>query len=178
MEDRKDVIPFGKAVRVGNYKVWRSRHRSAMSEVAVVNVSSLDGLFMVRIPSTMEMYGWICMAYGDYVSDDVSRKSQGEAVLTTVFGNILYTSCIVNGYYQRALEMLATVYAHPTLLDRKDKEHKVFMKDVKGLCDAFLEWRKGYDAQERLHEPTDDDLHREEIADEAMAMLEGSDSPE
>lgn len=170
-EDKKRPIPFNKAVRVGNFKLWRSRS----NDVEVVNASSLDGAWMVRIPSTIEMYGWLCMSYSDYMSDDVDAKAQGEAVLTTVLSNILYASSIGNGYYQRALEMCATVYAHPSLVDKKSKEHKGFMKDVKAIVDMFLEWRKGYDERVKTLEPTEKDMHQDEIADEALEILNESD---
>ena len=173
MGDRKDNerIPFGKAVRVHNWKLWRSRVKYGDATIEAVSVSTLDGAWMTRIPSTLGMFGWICMAYGDYMSDDDVRKAQGEAVLTTVFSNMLYTSSIVNGYYQRALELCATVYANPSLLDRKTKEHKGFMNDVKGISDAFLEWRRGYDEEMRRHEPTDVQMHQDGIAEQAADIL-------
>ena len=169
-EDKKRQIPFNKAVNVGNFKLWRAR----FNDVEVVNASSLDGAWMVRIPSTIEMYGWLCMSYSDYMSDDVDAKAQGEAVLTTVLSNILYASSIGNGYYQRALELCATVYAHPSLVDRKSKEHKGFMKDVKAIVDMFLEWRKDYDERVKTLEPTEKDMHQDEIADEALEILNES----
>ena len=167
-------IPFNKAVRVNNYKVWRSRHKVEDTDMDVLNVSTLDGAWMTRIPSTLEMYGWLCMSYADYMSDDLQRKVQGESVLTTVFGNMLYASSIGNGYYQRALELCATVYAHPKLLDKKSKEHKGFMKDVKAIVDMFLEWRKDYDERVKTLEPTEKDMHQDEIADEALEILNES----
>jgi len=169
------AIPFGKAVRVGNYKLWRSRYKTGDMELGVLHISTLDGAWMTRIPSTLEMYGWLCVAYGDYMSDDVERRFQGEAVLTTTISNMLYSSSIVNGYYHRALELCATVYAHPTLLDKKSKEHKDFMKDVKDLADKFLEWRKGYDEHIQQNEPTEASEHQEDIAEQAVAILSDSD---
>ena len=169
MEKENTKIPFNKAARVGNYKVWRSRHKVEDTYIEVLNVSTLDGAWMTRIPSTLEMYGWLCMAYSDYMSDDVQQKLQGEAVLTTVFSNILYASSIGNGYYQRALEICATVYAHPSLVDRKSKEYKGFVKDVKAIIDMFLDWRKGYNAQ--IKEPTEKEDRQDEIADEVIEML-------
>ena len=164
-------IPFGRAVRVNNYKVWRSRYKAGDAEIECINVSTLDGAWMTRIPSTIEMYGWLCMAYGDYMGEDMQRKAQGEAVLTTVFSNMLYASSIGNGYYQRALEVCAIVYAHPSLIDRKSKEHKAFMKDVNGLADAFLKWRKGYDELVKASEPTEKEMNQDEIAEQALETL-------
>lgn len=174
-KDNKEAIPFGKAVRVGNFKLWRSRYKTGDSEIGVLHVSTLDGAWMTRIPSTLEMYGWLCVAYADYNSDDAERKFQGEAVLATTLSNMLYASSIVNGYYHRGLELCATVYAHPTLLDKKSKEHKGFMKDVKGLVDKFLEWRKGYDEFTRQNTPTEKDEHQEDLAEQALEILLDSD---
>ena len=171
MAKEKSQIPFVKAVRFGNFKLWRSRCKSHNADVDVLTVSTLDGLWMVRVPSTLEMYAFLVAAYNDYMSDNVSVKAQGEAVLTTVISNVLYASSIGNGYYQRALELCATVYIHPSLLSKKEKEHKQFMKDVKGLKDAFLEWRKGYDAAVKAHEPTEEQMHQDEIAEQAIGVL-------
>ena len=167
----KVQIPFGKAVRVHNFKLWRSRVKYGDATIEAVNASTLDGSWMTRIPSTVDMYGWICMSYSDFMDDDVTRKAQGEAVLTTVLSNMLYTSSIVNGYYQRALELCATVYAHPSLLDCKSKEHKGFVKDVKGLCSEFLKWRRGYDEYMKDNEPTEEQMHQDEIAEQALEAL-------
>lgn len=176
MAVRNDVIPFGRAVRVRNWKLWRSRRRTTSGNVEALNVSTLDGAWSVCIPSTMEMYGFLCMAYKDYLSDDTSVKAMGEAVLSLVLSNIMYVSCIGNGYFQRAVEVCATVYAHPSLLDKKDKEHKVLVEDVKRLSKEFLEWRKTVvDAE--VEEPTDDDLRREELAGQAMDILKTEETP-
>ena len=169
-------IPFNKAARVGNYKVWRSRHKVGDTTIEVLNVSTLDGAWMTRIPSTLEMFGWLCMAYSDYKSEDIQQKAQGEAVMTTVFSNMLYVSSIGNGYYQRALELCATVYAHPSLLDKKSKEHNGFVKDVKAIIDMFLEWRKGYEEKVRTLEPTEKESRQDEIAEEALDIVANSDN--
>ena len=165
------TIPFGKAVRVGNWKLWRSRCNTKASGIECVNVSTLDGAWMIRIPSTLEMYGWLSVAYRDYMSDDTATKAQGEAVLVTVLSNILYSSSIVNGYYHRALELCATVYVHPQLLDRKSSEHKDFVKELKRLSEEFLDWRRGYDDEMHRHEPTDEQMHQDELAEEALEKL-------
>lgn len=172
-ETEKKAIPFGKPVRVGNFKLWRGRFRLGNGEIAVLYASSLDGAWMTRIPSTLEMYGWLCLSYGDMESGDTERKAHGEAVITTVLSNMLYASSIGNGFYQRALEMCATVYAHPSLVDRKSKEHKGFVKDVKALTDMFLEWRKGYDEYARTKEPTEQDDRNDGMADEAIGVING-----
>jgi hypothetical protein len=43
------------------------------------------------------------------------------------------------------------------------------VKDVKAIIDMFLDWRKGYDAQ--IKEPTEKEDRQDEIADEAIEML-------
>jgi hypothetical protein len=136
---------------------YMHRNRSAQSQmVFIFSADNFNQMFR-RMRFTRE--------YASY------QKAQGEAVLTTVLSNILYASSIGNGYYQRALEMCATVYAHPTLVDRKSKEHKGFMKDVKAIVDMFLEWRKGYDERVKTLEPTEKDMHQDEIADEALEIV-------
>jgi hypothetical protein len=171
MEKEKNQIPFIKAVRVNNFKLWRSRYKANGADIDSLNISTLDGAWMVRLPSTLEMYGFLMAAYNDYVSDDVTVKSQGEAVLSIVISNILYASSIGNGYYQRALEICATLYIHPSLLSKKEKEHKAFMKDVKGLVEAYLDWRKVYDETVKAQEPTEEQMRQDEIAEEALQVL-------
>ena len=169
-------IPFGKAVRVGNFKLWRGcyviKSAEGNSDIECIHISTVDGAWMVRIPATFEMYGMIAAMYYDWSGDDGEKKSHAEFALHTVFANIMYSSAIGNGYYQRGLELVATLYAHPTLLSKKDKQHKQLLKDVKGLVAEFLEWRKGYDAEVKANEPTEQDLHQDELAEQAMEVLE------
>lgn len=178
MAENIGVIPFGKAVRVHNFKLWRGNYAiedgKKKTPVECLYVSTIDGAWMTRIPSTIEMYGFLVVAYEDYKSDDPHRRANGEAVLTIVISNMLYASSIGNGYYQRALEICATVYAHPGLLDKKKKEHKGFMKDVKGLVDKFLEWRGIYEESLKKANPDEEalkQLEQDEVAEQALEML-------
>lgn len=164
-------IPFGKAVRVGNFKLWRGRYNMSGANIECLHVSNLDGSWMIRIPATWEMYGFLMSFYPDLDSEDAEKKSTSEAVFRTVLSNMMYASCVGNGYFQRALELCATLYANPVLLNKKNKEYKGVVKTVKELIEEFLEWRKAYDAEMAKHEPTEEQLKQDEIAEQAMEAL-------
>lgn len=179
----ENVIPFGKAVRIHNYKLWRGNYTieegKKKTPVECLYVSTIDGAWMTRIPSTIEMYGFLVQAYEDWKSDDPHLRANGEAVLTVVISNMLYVSSIGNGYYQRALELCATVYAHPSLVNKKSKEYKGFMKDVKGLTEKFLEWRSDFDSYVKKQNPEEESqkrLEQDEIAEQAMEVLSKDES--
>ena len=83
----------------------------------------------------------------------------------------MYASCVANGYFQQAISLVATIYANPKLLDKKDKSHKALMKNIGILVDGFLEWRRVYDEQEKSNEPTEEEMKNEQTADEMLAEL-------
>ena len=188
-------IPFVKPVRVGNFKLWRSkfqvsaypdldeeqvkrmvaekgRVRKEKFDVECINVSNLEGTWKVQVPSTFEMYSVLNALYADFASDDAKLKERSRNLFATILGNMMYAATIGNGYYHRALEMVTTCYAYPNILNKKDERHKKFKKDVSALIDAFLSWRKLWDkaVEERLDE--DKEARCEEIAEQAREILE------
>ena len=170
----KNHIPYGNADRVGNFKVWRGDYAihtdNGKSEIPCVYVSTLDGTWQTRIPATWEMYGHLMLAYNDFKSDDKEHSEHGELVLRTIFSNMLYVSSVGNGYYQQALNFVATVYANPSLLTDK-KQYKAVKDDTKRLIGEFLEWRKMYDESARRNEPTPEEEHQEELAEQSAEIV-------
>lgn len=174
-ENLAEVFPFGQTERVGNFKLWRGKYKVKTSdgstEIDCVHVSDLAGSWSVRIPATYEMYGIITSTFVDFKTGDdaLSRRAQG--ILQTVFGNMMFASVVGNGYFQRGIEMLAMVYANPSVLSRKDGVHDDFMKDVESTVRDFLEWREDYDRKVLDNEPSEEDMHRDDLADQASEII-------
>ena len=202
MKETVTAIPFGKAARVGNFKMWRSnfmlefmptpdmlseedRERLEKGEIKLkkqkeniecINISNLEGSWMVRIPQTWEMYGMLTLAWQWYNSDKEDEKKHGEDYFATVLANMSYTSSISNGFYQQALMMVATAYSHPSLLSDK-KSYKNFSKEAAQLVQDFLKWRKEYDR--RMNKPlTDEEMQQDETAQQIMDEMEKQQSDE
>lgn len=83
------VIPMVKAVRIGNYKLWRTKFPVGKgrdkADIDCINVSNLDGSWSVRIPSTMLMYGTVC---NGYATADEERRNNFLGMLFTNMYNI------------------------------------------------------------------------------------------
>lgn len=173
-------IPLGKPARVGNYKVWRTKKELGRGkdkvEIDQINISTLDESWQVKIPATFDMYGMIRELFAQMCDtpdpSGVSLLNQRAGQLTTIFGNMLYASCIANGYFQQAVNLCATLYANPDLLKEEDKNHEKILKDVKALVQGFLAWRKDYDAHVAANSPSEEDLQQEQVAEEMLDELE------
>ncbi len=181
----KMEIPFVKPARVGNFKVWRSKmkltveptdeqrkqvleksggRKKAVSrsiDIEQINVSILDGTWHIKIPSTYEMFGMIRDLYGEGMT----------ARLQTIFGNMMYASCVANGYFQQAVNFCAQIYANPSLLSEDDEGHDELMKNVDALIKGFQEWRKAYDAKVAESEPTEEDMKEDQVAEDMIDKL-------
>ena len=191
---RNSDIPFVKPARVGNFKLWRSkfqvsaypdlaedevkrivaekgRVRKEKFDVECINVSNLEGTWKVQVPSTFEMFSVLNALYADLVSGDTKLQSRAYGLFQTILGNMMYASTIGNGFYHRALEMVATCYAYPEMLTKKDGGRKKLKKDVSALIEAFLAWRKLWDksVEERFDE--DKEFRREDVAEQAQEIL-------
>lgn len=185
MEEKKteclSMIPFGKPARIGNFKIWKSKFelvaggdgkkvKKQKVNIDCINVSILDGSWMVRIPQTFEQFAMLCLAYSWSLSEDKDEQVKGTDYLRTAISNMYYVSCICNGFFHHGVEMVTSAYADPDLL--KENERGVaFLKDAKQTIERFLEWRKGYDAMVAAGEPNDRELHQDEIAEQAMDIL-------
>ena len=187
-------IPYGKPERIGNFKIWKSKFelvsdpteeqrkkvveesrgkkKAVRQKVTIdcINVSILDGSWTVRIPQTFEQFAMLSLAYSWSLSEDKDEQVKGTDYLRTAISNMYYVSCICNGFYHHGVEMVTSAYVDPDLL--KENERGVaFLKDVKQTIERFLEWRKGYDAMVDAGEPSDRELHQDEIAEQAMDIL-------
>ena len=197
--DNSPRIPFGKAVRVGNFKLWRSNISTGKGQRSVnvpcVHVSDLDGAWMVRIPSTSNMYGFICSQYA--TTDDRIR----EQMIGMVISNIYHCSMIASPALHDAFMFLKEMMEFPyLLLPEKEMERrmadglrKVGMEKTKAKdhISKMMEYRKelyeliekkkadyieDYERQqaERLErEPEElEQLRRDELAEQAADILQ------
>lgn len=136
--EKKRTIPFCKAVRVGNYKVWRNR---SGERVDTINISNLDGSWKVCIPSTMTMYSIILTGFEE---EDDSRREQ---FLTMLFGNFLTVTTNSNVYVHDAFACLLEMMRFPYLL-LPEKEMEKRMKS--GLKDSGMEKGKAKDYIQKM----------------------------
>ena len=164
-EPRK--IPYGKPARLGNYRIWRSKYPVGKGKdkdfIDQICIGNLDGTWQVKIPATMEMYAILTELYADEGKQEILAEYVNNMAFVTITGN---------GYFQRAVELVAIAYANPSLLTKKDKQHKAFVKNAEALIKAFLEWRKVYDERVKLDEPTEQDDKQDEIAGQMLDELE------
>ena len=180
-KEKVSVIPFVKPSRIGNFKLWRSKmgigKGNGKADIEVINVSNLDSTWSVRIPATFEMFSMISFAYHMYYDGDVQEKSRASEFLQTALSNMMYVSCICNGFYHEGVNMVNTVYANPDLL-RDKKKFKLLKKDVMGTIGRFLEWRDDYDKYIESLEPDEQELRQDAVAEQAMEILNGGGSDE
>ena len=125
-EDNPLVIPFGKAVRVGNYKLWRGnyaigRAKDKMS-VECIYISTVDGSWMTRIPATSAMYSTLTNGYAT-----VDENLRGQ-FLGMILTNIYNVSTIPSVALHDAFYFLTEMMTYPYLLLSED-EMKRRMKD-------------------------------------------------
>lgn len=194
IKDNPLAIPFGKAVRVGNYKLWRGNYVIASGKekttIECIHVSSLDGAWMVRIPSTSMLFGNICNYYtmGDtsYLEDFMLPNMQ---MLMTDDNRILH----------EVYRMLYIASKNP-LLFMSDKEHEEWIKrkfpewDKKKRKEHVQEWskdreeirsnyeriRKAYfdawdeqfDKRRQMEEEALKNLEQDEIAEQSIKILQ------
>ena len=168
------TIPFGRPARVGNFRLWKSAYvvgkGKSKTSVECINVSNLDGTWLIRIPQNFEMFGMLTIAYQWSKSEDAEERRRGEDFIRTAFSNMAYVSMICNGFFHHGVEMVTAAYANPSLLQDTD-DGKKFLLDVKDTVERFLVWRNEYNKHAAENEPTEQDLHQEEIAEEATKIL-------
>ncbi len=175
-EDAVVGIPSGRPARMGNFRLWKTLtvvgKGKSKTNVECINVSDLDGTWLVRIPQTYEMFGMLTVAYQWSQSEDMEERRRGNGFIRTAISNMFYVSSVCNGFFHHGIEMVAAAYANPTLL-QDTKEGQSFMADAKDSIERFLVWRKEYEKHIKENEPTEQDLHQENIAEEAMEILNG-----
>lgn len=133
MAEKKNPIPFGKAMRIGNYKIWRSKTSVSYTpsdeerakvrantggkmkvvtskfDIDVINVSNLDGSWSTKIPSTMGMYSTIMLAFEQ-------KEKDRDTFLTMLFGNF-YMCCTMNNVFVHdAFSFLMEIMQFPYIL--------------------------------------------------------------
>jgi len=173
-QNERREIPFVKPARVGNFKVWRSRKSIGKGkdkvDIEQINVSTLDESWQIKIPATFSMFALISELYESNELNGPKKNDGGR--LASIFGNMLYASCVANGYFQQAIQMCAAIYANPTVLNEEDEAHSSFMKDVKALIAGFLDWRKDYEKKIASESSTDDDMKNDEVAEEMIEVVD------
>lgn len=193
------IIPFNKAVRAGNFKLWRIRQnidwqptaedvkddetkellvagkirlKKRNVSIEAICVSNLDGTWQTRIPQTFSMFGTLSECYRQsVVAEKEEDRSAAMSQLATILSDMYYVSCIDNGYYHHGVTMLTAAYARPDLL-RGGKEGRAFEKEAHETVKGFLGWRKEYDELMKRNAPTDEDMEREETAAAMTEQME------
>ena len=118
-KDNPLVIPFGKAVRVGNFKLWRGNYVIGRGKdrtgIECVHVSSLDGSWMVRIPSTSQMFSTIANSYA--TTDETIRDN----FLGMLFSNFMNVTNVPSEALHDAFFFLTEMMTYPYLLLSEDE---------------------------------------------------------
>lgn len=202
-EDNPLIIPFDKAVRVGNFKLWRGNYTIASGKektsIECVHVSSLDGAWMVRIPSTSEMFGFVMSQYATV--DETLRENIFGMVFTNMYNCCLIPSPALHDAFNFLVEMMSFPY---NLLPEKEMEKRmkenmkklgVDKQKAKEHITKMMEYRKGlYELIERKRdsfiaeyerqqaerwakeEEAQKQLEQDEIAQQAMEILNKEES--
>lgn len=169
--EAKPVIPYNKAARVGNYKVWRTkgsisvmptdedrkkvRESSGGRQRAVgktiqmefLNISNLDCSWSVKIPATLPMYATICDGFA------IANEKARDNYLCTLFANFLNVTTSTMQPFQDGVYLLSEMMTFPYLFlpeDEMVKRMKDYMKkrgfkkeEIKSQIDHMVEYRRG-----------------------------------
>ena len=167
--DNPLVIPFGKAARVGNFKVWRGNYAAAGGKdgIECVHVSNLDGSWMVRIPSTSTMYGFICQ---QYATVDTNIRDN---MLGMIFTNVYNCSNLPSQALHDGFWFLQEMMTFPYLLLPEKEMEKRMKENMKKLgidksrakdhVSKMMEYRKGlYELIERKKNALIEDYERQQ----------------
>lgn len=161
-EDKKNLIPYQKAVRVGNFKLWRSKsviaympsdeERAKVREeskgkkkavgkkvdIDVLNISNLDGSWKTQIPSTCSLYSVIISGYA---TADVKIREQFLA--GEVFSNLEAINTCGSVVLHHSFKLLFDALSYPVLFmteqEIKDWAKKLYDKKDKKLMKEHLE---------------------------------------
>lgn len=193
-KEEKIVIPFVKAVRVGNFKLWRGKYVMGQVKIDCLHVSNLDGSWMMRIPATMSLYGVIC---NGYATEDEKLREQ---FLGMIFKNLYTIGTSASESLHDAFSILSEMFIFPYLfLSEKEmvkkmkegyKNYGFDKKKVEEQINNMVEYRKElYKLIEKKRDELIDDyerhlaiahaeepeaekqLEQDAIAEEAMEML-------
>lgn len=155
--------------RAGDFKV----HFLEFDSVPVIEVSNLEGTWMVRVPVGFQMYGMLNRLMKESEDDDNRVRENAQEWLKMFFMNWQNVTGIPSGHYHQAIMMLTGAYVRPELLKSSYfGVGKKFYADVKKLRLAFLKWARGRDL---LNKESDAivDMERDAVADEAKEIIHG-----
>ena len=202
-KDNSLVIPFGKAARVGNFKLWRGNYVIGSGKdrtiLECVHVSSLDGSWMVRIPSTSQMFSTIANSYA--TTDETIRDN----FLGMLFSNFMNVTNVPSEALHDAFFFLVEMMSFPYMLlsekemekrmkeqlrdsgmeKDKAKEHISKMMDYRRQLYELIERKKTayieeYERQQAERRGKEDEaqkqLEQDEIAEQAIDILNKEES--
>ena len=162
---RREVPTLGAdELALSDVTVARRVKDGKIGTVECIEVMSLDGAWMMRLMPGSQMEALMGSMLGE-------EEVLEDEWITLVLTNLMYASSIPNGHYHQGLMLLTSAYADPSLLrgGRFNRKAKAFRKDVKGLIERFLTWRKDYDAFV-ASQPYDE--RQEQVRMEAEALLD------
>lgn len=158
-----------KDLNVGNYKVSLYE----LQDVPVIDVSNIEGTWMVRIPVHFQMYGVLNRLLLESQDEDSAVRERANDWLGMFFLNWQNVTGIPNGYYHQALVLLSGAYADPSLLKSSFfGRGKAFYSDVKKLRQSFIKWHN--ESEKLLREAEKGyDVSKDIAADTAKEISEG-----
>ena len=196
-DDNPLLIPFGRAVRVGNFKLWRSRTSVGSGKdrtgIETVNVSNLDGTWKVQIPSTSTLFGVIVSNFAT-----VDEKLREQFLAGEVFSNLEAINTCGSVVLHHSFRMLFNALSYPMLFmsekeltswvkknfeagDKKQmkqhlenllKERKEFYELIEKERKNYLEvWEEQRSKIKSGEEEAQKQLVQDEIAEQAMEIL-------
>ena len=204
-ENSSQVIPFGKAVRVGNFKVWRGNYTvgrgKGKSSIECIHVSNLDGSWMVRIPSTTTMFSLITNGFA--TADENLRAQFLGMVLTNSYNCTTSGSEAMHDAFFFVMEMMSFPYlllSEKEMKERMEKGMKSlgFSKDrrkshISEMCKyrsqlyGLIEQKKTrlieeYERQQALQREyervaEEEDLKHDELAEQAAGVVSEENNP-
>lgn len=192
------AIPFGRAVRVANYKLWRSRYTVGSgrdkADIDCINISTLDGGWLIRVPSTMSVYGMIAQGYA--TTDEHIRENFLGMVLTNYYNLTTINSEALHDAFFFLTEMMTYPYlllsekemvkrmerglAEAGMEKGKRKEHiekfRTYRQQLYELVekkrDKLIEDYEAQQAERRVREEEElDELERDALAEQSLDIL-------
>ena len=124
------VGDYDDELRYKNYKI----RRYDCNDIPVIEISDLEGAWMIRIPFDSDTY---------QVANMLIDTKEDNELIDVFLTNLRTVSGVPNGFYQQGIMLLTMCYVNPTLLYGGlflSKEQKQFRKDVKMLRGKFLDW--------------------------------------
>lgn len=143
----KDLIGYGKGVRVGNFHIYRAKiSAGAKEQIDCLVLSNYSKSWRVHIPSTVPMFTWI----SDLYQDSLSGKEQG---INMVLTNIMNVCLTARADYQYLVNCLAQIFINPEEKITKDGHEYTIVEAVCNDIKWFAEKiRDEYEADKKAEE--------------------------